>query len=99
LKSQFVISRTEDRHGNGCRMRTSSLRSQTATLKTGGTSDEDASGLRSQIVTSNGDDQNDAIRELMAPPKTERKRIGFQVREQRPRYGRYATAGDRGRVT
>jgi hypothetical protein len=41
----------------------------------------------------------DAIRELMAPPKTERKRIGFQVREPRPRYGRYATAGDRGRVT
>jgi hypothetical protein len=32
----------------------------------------------------------DAIRELMAPPKTERKRIGFQVRERRPRYGRYA---------
>jgi hypothetical protein len=36
----------------------------------------------------------DAIRELMAPPKTERKRIGFQVRERRPRYGR-DTAADR----
>ncbi len=35
----------------------------------------------------------DAIRELMTPPKTERKRIGFQVRERRPRYGRYATEG------
>ncbi len=34
----------------------------------------------------------DAIRELMAPPKTERKRIGFHVRERRPRYGRSATA-------
>lgn len=32
----------------------------------------------------------DAIRELMTPPKTERKRIGFEVRERRPRYGRSA---------
>ncbi|HET8759436.1 MAG TPA: hypothetical protein VFN94_00080 [Nitrospiria bacterium] len=36
----------------------------------------------------------DAIRELMAPPKTERRRIGFEVRERRPRYGRQA-AGER----
>jgi hypothetical protein len=41
----------------------------------------------------------DAIRELMAPPKTERKRIWFRVREPRPRYGRDATADDRSRVT
>lgn len=34
----------------------------------------------------------DAIRELMAPPKTERRRIGFEVRERRARYGRHATA-------
>jgi len=34
----------------------------------------------------------DAIRELMAQPKTERRRIGFQVRERKPRYGRYPTA-------
>jgi hypothetical protein len=34
----------------------------------------------------------DAIRQLMTPQKTERKRIGFEVRERRPRYGRYATA-------
>ena len=32
----------------------------------------------------------EAIRRLMAPPKTERKRIGFQVRERRARYGRNA---------
>lgn len=34
----------------------------------------------------------DTIRQLMTSPKTERKRIGFEVREGRPRYGRYATA-------
>jgi hypothetical protein len=34
----------------------------------------------------------DAIRELMTPPKTERRRIGFEVRERRARYGRYGTA-------
>ncbi len=32
----------------------------------------------------------EAIRRLMTPPKTERGRIGFQVRERRARYGRYA---------
>ena len=32
----------------------------------------------------------EAICRLMAPPKTERKRIGFQVRERRARYGRNA---------
>jgi hypothetical protein len=31
----------------------------------------------------------EAIRRLMAPPKTEHRRIGFEVRERRPRYGRY----------
>jgi hypothetical protein len=34
----------------------------------------------------------EAIRRLMAPPTTERKRIGFEVRERRARYGRYAAA-------
>lgn len=34
----------------------------------------------------------DAIRQLMTSSKTERKRIGFEVRERRPRYGRSATA-------
>jgi hypothetical protein len=32
----------------------------------------------------------EAIRRLMTPPKPERGRIGFQVRERRARYGRYA---------
>jgi hypothetical protein len=41
----------------------------------------------------------DAIRELMAPPKTERRRIGFEVRERRARYGRYAAPTDVGRVS
>lgn len=35
----------------------------------------------------------DTIRQLMTPPKTERKRIGFQVRERRPRYGHTTAAG------
>lgn len=34
----------------------------------------------------------EAIRRLMAPTKTERKRIGFEVRERRARYGRSVTA-------
>jgi hypothetical protein len=34
----------------------------------------------------------EAIRRLMTPPKTGRGRIGFQVRERRPRYGHNATA-------
>ncbi len=29
----------------------------------------------------------DAIRQLMAPPKTQLKRIGFQLREKRTAYG------------
>lgn len=35
----------------------------------------------------------EAIRRLMTPPKTERGRIGFQVRERRARYGRDAMTG------
>ncbi|MFZ5875883.1 MAG: ORF6N domain-containing protein [Nitrospirota bacterium] len=32
----------------------------------------------------------DAIHELMTPPTTERRRIGFEVCERHPRYGRHA---------
>lgn len=35
----------------------------------------------------------EAIRRLTAPAKTERKRIGFEVRERRPRYGNTAAVG------
>ncbi len=36
----------------------------------------------------------EAIRRLMAPAKTERGRIGFQVRERRPRYGHTTVADE-----
>lgn len=41
----------------------------------------------------------DAIRELMAPSKTERPRIGFEVRERRAPNGRCAAPSDEGRVS